>query len=189
MDVGMKALSQLLFESLFPPPNLTETLSECHVTSLHYASPSPVQREDWQRPLWGEEFMEGVEDAHLAHFKAPTSAVFLHPAGGRGTPFEESTFHVTPPPFLTKEEEFSPYPSSGLCWRDTQHVEGEACARSDDLFSGRCGHTVAVSSVEDRITDQKTLVLCCISCLLYSRELRVLVPAHLRKAAHPSHLF
>lgn len=40
-------------------PYLTETLSECHVTSLHYASPSPVQREDWWRPLWGEKFHGG----------------------------------------------------------------------------------------------------------------------------------
>lgn len=39
--------------------------------------------------------------------------------------------------------------------------------RSGDLFSGQSGHTGTVSSVEDRIRDQKT-VLCCISGLLYS---------------------
>ncbi|KAF1387696.1 hypothetical protein PFLUV_G00082640 [Perca fluviatilis] len=66
--------------------------------------------------------------------KTPTSPPSKHqpqplppPSGDRGTSFEESTFHITPK-FLTKEEEFSTYPSSGLCWRDTQHVEGEACA-------------------------------------------------------------
>lgn len=50
-----------------------------------------------------------------------------------------------------------------------------------DLFSGQGGHTAAVSSMEDQITDLET-VLCCISCLLYSwMELRVLVSAHFGK--------
>lgn len=58
-----------------------------------------------------------------------TSASPSTPRWQGGGTFEESTFHVTPQ-FLTKKEEFSTYPSSGLCWRDTQHVEGEACARA-----------------------------------------------------------
>ncbi|KAK5862537.1 hypothetical protein PBY51_017922 [Eleginops maclovinus] len=86
--------------------------------------------------------MEGGEYTHLAPFKAPTS-------GGH-------------PQFLAKTEEFSTYPSSGLCWRDTQKQKP-----SDDLFSGQGGRTVTVSSPEDQITDQKT-VLCCTSCLLES---------------------
>ena len=77
-------------------------------------------------------------------------------AEGGGT-FEESTFHFTPS-FSRRKEEFSTYPSSGLCWRDTQHVEGEACGRAT-YFSGQSGHTDAVSSTEDLITHQKTVRL------------------------------
>ncbi|KAK9513545.1 hypothetical protein VZT92_027071 [Zoarces viviparus] len=89
--------------------------------------------------------MEGGEDTHLTPFKAPTSA---SPSTGGMAHFEESTFHVTPQFLTKKEEEFGTYASTGLRWRDAQtHL------RSDDLFSGRCGHTVAASSTEDRITD------------------------------------
>lgn len=68
----------------------------------------------------------------LLPFKAPTTPQHVPPPcgckGGGGT-FEESTFHITPQ-FLTKKEEFSTYPSSGLCWRDIPRVEGEACGRA-----------------------------------------------------------
>lgn len=39
-------------------PRLTRISIECHVTFLHYASPSPVPEVDWSRPLWGEAFMK-----------------------------------------------------------------------------------------------------------------------------------
>lgn len=61
MDEGSKGLSVILFKSQFP--RLMDTLSECHVTSLHYASPSPVQRVDRWRPLWG---IHGGRHTHLA---------------------------------------------------------------------------------------------------------------------------
>lgn len=38
------------------------------------------------------------------------------------------------PQFLTKKEEFSTYPSSGLCWTETQHVEGESCSPARPIF-------------------------------------------------------
>lgn len=105
----------------------------------------------------------------------------LHPVG-EGDTFEESTFHVTPP---VSHEEGGVQHLSFLRFmleRDTTRTR----LQSGDLFSGRRGHTVAVLSAEDQITDQKT-VLCCISCLLY-RWSKV-SQCHLRKAAHPSHRF
>lgn len=107
--------------------------------------------------------MEGGEDPHLAPFKAPTTPQPPPPlCCGRGTPFEESTFHVTPP---VAHEEGVQHLSllRFMLKRDTQHTEGESCS----VMSGRCGHTVPVFSVEDGLTDQ-TAVLCSISCLLYS---------------------
>lgn len=67
---------------------------------------------------------------HPSPFKAPTTPQPLPPpSGGRGTPLSRAP-STSLPQFLTKKEEFSTYPSSGLCWRDTQHVEGEACTRA-----------------------------------------------------------
>lgn len=63
-----------------------------------------------------------------------------------GDTFEESTFHVTPQ-FLTKKEEFSTYPSSGFCWKDTQHIEGGTCSLPT-YFQVTCGLTVF--STEDQ---------------------------------------
>lgn len=68
--------------------------------------------------------------------------------------------------FLTKKEEFSTYPSSGLYRRDT-HAEGESCTRA--TYFQVSVATQSVSSVEDWITDLKT-VLCCISSLLYGAK-------------------
>lgn len=50
----------------------------------------------------------------------------LHPAGG-GTPLRRAP-STSLPQFLTKKEEFSTYPSSGLCWRETLH--GQGCSRA-----------------------------------------------------------
>lgn len=100
----------------------------CHISALCIALPCP------KRGLVETTLGRGIHGGWRKHpsrpFKAPTTPQPLPPpCSGRGTPFEESTFHVTPQ-FLTKKEEFSTYPSSGLCWRDTQHVEGESCGQA-----------------------------------------------------------
>lgn len=102
-------------------------------------------------------------------FKAPTTPQPHPPPCGRGLGvgghlLGENTFHVTPQ-FLTKKEEFSTYPSSGLSWRDKQHAQGESCGRV--TYFQVSVQTDTVSSVEDQITDQKT-ELCCNSGLLHS---------------------
>lgn len=105
---------------------------------------------------------------HLQHL-----SLSLHLCGGSGITFEESTFNFTPQ-FLTKEEEFSTYPSSGLCWRDIYRVTYfQVSVRPHS---------------QDQISDRKA-VFCYISCLLcrWSKQ-SVTVSAHLGKAAHPSYL-
>lgn len=158
-------------------------LSECPVTSLHYAPPSPILRKDVEEVTLGRGIhLRGEGDApptpskHQEHLSLSLRPVWLEYT------FEESTFHLTPQ-FLTNKEESSTYPSSGLCWRDT--IRRRRNLRLGDLFSGQSVAPQSVSSMEDQITDQKT-VLRRISFLLYSQSL-ITVPAHLRKAAHPSH--
>lgn len=138
----------------------------CHISALCIALPRPKTRTGGdhfgERNSWRVETTPiSPPSKHQQHL-----SLFLHPmmAGG-GDTFEESTFHVTPQ-FLTQKEEFSTYPSSGLCWRDTQHVEGEACGWATYF---QVSVATPLQCPPWRIGSQaKKRVLCCISCVLYS---------------------
>lgn len=166
--------------NLTPIPDRNTEQMSCHISALCIALPCP-KRGLTHTTFGGEEFMEGGEDTHLTPSKHRSQlSLSLHASQWQGDTSEESTFHFTPP-FLTKKEEFSTYSSSGfLLERHTTCRRRRKSQWLIDLFSGQGGHTAAVSSVEDQITD--LTVLCCISCLLYSwMELKVLVSAHFGK--------
>lgn len=99
-----------------------------HLCTMHRP---PLSKERTGGDHFGERNSWRVEKTPISPpFKAPTTPQpFPPPSSGRGTPFSRAP-STSLPQFLTKKEEFSTYPSSGLCWRDTQHVEGEACARA-----------------------------------------------------------
>lgn len=94
----------------------------------------------------------------------------------QGDTFEESTFHHTPQ-FVTKTREFSTYPSSGLCWRDTQHAEGPQTTyfQVSVAAQSQCPPGGSDHRPED-------------GALLHLLSPGVRVPARLRKAAHPTRL-
>lgn len=99
----------------------------CHISALCIALPCP--KSGLVEPT--EEFMEVgspiVPLQSTDNTSASPSTVRSWGRGG-GTFLGDSTFHVTPQ-FLTKKEEFSTCPSSGLSWRDKQHVQGESCGK------------------------------------------------------------
>lgn len=72
---------------------------------------------------------------------------------GGGDTFEERTPSTSLPSFSRRRRSSALIPPQ-------VYVGDTTCRRriprSGDLFSGQCGNTVAVSSVEDRITDQRT---------------------------------
>lgn len=97
-----------------------------HLCTMHRP---PLSKERTGGDHFGERNSWRVEKTLISPpFKAPTTPQPLPPpSGGRGTPLSRAP-STSLPQFLTKKEEFSTYPSSGLCWRDTQRVEGEGCA-------------------------------------------------------------
>lgn len=119
---------------LISPLYLTETLSECHVTSLHYASPSPLLRQDWWRPL----LRRGIHGGWRQHpsrpplppFKAPTttSALSLHPAmAGAGAPLRRAPLRRAPSMSLPS---FSRRRRSSALIPPQAYVGGEAYGRA-----------------------------------------------------------
>lgn len=142
----------------------------CHISALCITLPCPkrglVETTLGRGISWRvEKTPISPPSKHQQHLSLPLHFVV---AGGH---LLRRALSTSLPQLLTKKEEFSTYPSSGFCWRDTQHTEGESCS----VMSGRCGHTVPVFSVEDGLTDQ-TAVLCSISCLLYSWSWESLYP-------------
>lgn len=111
--------------------------------------------------------MEGGEDTHLAPSKHRQHLSHsLHPlmARGGGDTFEERTPSTSLPRRRRSSALIPPqvYVGDTTCRRRT--------LRSGDLFSGQCGDTGAVSSVEDRITDQKTAFVASPVCYSWSKE-------------------
>lgn len=99
----------------------------CHISALCIALPCP------KTGLVETTLGRGIHGGWRRHPSCPLQSTNNTSASPstlwwQGDTFEESTFHVTPQ-FLTQKEEFSTYPSSGLCWSDTQHAEGEACGQ------------------------------------------------------------
>ncbi|KAL7394239.1 hypothetical protein ABVT39_022858 [Epinephelus coioides] len=133
-----------------------------HLCTMHRP---PLSKERTGGDHFGERNSWRVEKTPISPpFKAPTTPQpFPPPSSGRGTPFEQSTFHVTPP--VSHEEGGVQHLSLLRFMLERHTTRRRRSLRTGDLFSGQCGHTV--SSMEDRITDQNT-VLCCISCPLCS---------------------
>ena len=137
----------------------------CHISALCIALPCP------NKGLVETTLGRGIHGGWRRHpsspFKAPTTPQPLPPlCSGRGTALRRAPSTSLSSFSLRRR-------SSALIPPQVYVGERATCRRrilrSGDLFSGPCGHTIAVSSMEDRITDQK-MVLCCISCLLHSRS-------------------
>lgn len=101
----------------------------CHISALCIALPCP-KRGPAETTLG-----RGIHGGWRRRPSRPLSkhqqhlSLSLHPAVAGGHLLSRAP-STSLPQFLTKKEEFSTYPSSGLCWRDTQHVEEEACTRA-----------------------------------------------------------
>lgn len=118
--------------------------------------------------IWGEEFMQGGEDTHLAPSKHRQHlSLSLHPCDGGGGGHLLRREHLPLHSPVSHEEGGVQHLSLLRFMLERHTTRRRRVLRSGDLFSGQSGHTGTVSSVEDRIRDQKT-VLCCISGLLYS---------------------
>lgn len=127
----------------------------CHISALCIALPCP------KRGLVETTLGRGIHGGWRRHpsrpFKAPTTPQPLPaPCGGArggGDTFEERTPSTSLPCFSRRRRSSALIPPQ-------VYVGDTTCRRrilrSGDLFSGQHGNTVAVSSVEDRITDQKT---------------------------------
>lgn len=159
-----------------------DTLSECHVTSLHYASPSPVQRVDWWRPLWG---IHGGRHTHLApsehrqHLSLPLHLVVAEwghllkvgtPSTSLSSLRKRSTALIAPRVYVSETDNMCEQ-NSAVGWPIFRSVstqwlgpQSRIQARSEDAALWHLWSSLRMA-------------------------LRVLVPTHLRKAVHASPWF
>lgn len=160
----------------------------CHISALCITLPCP--KRGLVETTFGERNSCRVEKTPISPLQSTdnTSASPSTPvmAGGGDTFWGESTFHFTPQ-FLTKKEEFSTYPSSGLCWRDTQHVEGESCGQAT-YFQVR---VATQAQFPPWRIGSETRRQCSVASLVCStvRAKSLSARSSQKKAAHPSHRF
>lgn len=140
----------------------------CHISALCIALPCP--KRGLVETTFGERISCRVEKTPISPLQSTdnTSASPSTPvmaAAGRGHLLRREHLPLHSP--VSHEEGGVQHLSLLRFMLERHTTRRRRVLRSGDRFSGQSGHTVAVSSVEDRIRDQKT-VLCCISGLPHS---------------------
>lgn len=135
--------------------------------------------------IWGEDFMQGGEDTHLAPSKHRQHlSLSLHPCdggGGEGTPFEERAPSTSLPSFSRRRRSSALIPPQ-VYVGETHNTSKESPAVRWPIFRSKWPHSRSFlrGGSDQRPEDGALLHLWSAP----QSELRVLVPAHLRKRLH-----